>query len=93
MKNIFADSSRRKKWIVFVIITIICLTVLYVFFDKAFIQPAIQDKNRSLFQSSYEEALLPILEENSLELISIEYTELIPDYDLDYWEIDRINEY
>lgn len=93
MKNILADSRQRKKWIVFVIITIICLAVLYVFLDKAFIQPAIRDKNRSQFQSSYEEELLPILEANSLELISIEYTELIPDYDLDYWEIDRINEY
>ena len=82
----------RKNWKMIVLITV-GLVAIYLILNSVVIQPSINKWNKRNFQSKYEESLIPILKDNSLELISIEYTELIPDYDLDYWEIDRINEY
>ena len=60
---------------------------------KSIVHSDIKGRKFTKFQTKYEESLVPILKEKSLNLIKIEYMPLVPDYDLDYYEIDRINEY
>ena len=82
--------KKNWKWIILVAAG---MAVIYLILNSVVIQPIIYKRNLKQFRSQYEESLVPILKDNSLELLSVEYTELVPDYDLDYWEIDRINEY
>lgn len=85
----------KSKWksILLLVISLIVVIVIYLLLNTFIIQPAIYKQNFNKFQIQYEESLTPILNDNSLELLSIEYPELVPDYDLDYWEIERVNEY
>ena len=82
----------KRNWKLVVLIAVGSV-VVYLMLNSLVIQPAIQKRNFTKFQTQYEESLIPILKKNSLELLSVEYTELVPDYELDYWEIERINEY
>lgn len=82
-----------KKYTIPIILSITFLIVVGFLLNKTIIQPQIKEKNMEKFHSQYEESLLSILDDNSLDLISVEYTELVPDKEKDYYEIDRVNEY
>lgn len=82
-----------KKYVLPAIAILIVLVVLFIILNKFVIQPIIYEKNFERFKVQYEENLEEIKEEYSLKVDRIEYSELVPDYDLDYWETERINEY
>ena len=85
--------NKVKKYSLPVILVVVLLIIGYSVLDKMVIQPRTYEKNFEIFKAEYESNLIPVLEEYSLTYSSIEYTELVPDYDLDYWETERINEY
>lgn len=85
--------SISKKYIFPSFLIIVVLGGAFFAINKTIIQPKIKENNIAKFKEKYEESLRDVLEANSWELISIEYPELVPDKDKDYYEIDRINEY
>lgn len=85
--------EKIKKHSIPVLLILLCLILLFTVLDKYVFQPSVYKKNFEIFTEEYEENLVSVLSEYSLTYTSIEYTELVPDYDLDYWETERINEY
>ncbi len=73
-------------------ITFFVLILLLVLYCSV-IEPALLNRNIEAFHSLYEEELQVVLDEYNLELRKIEYTDLVPDHELDYWATERINEY
>ena len=72
---------------------IIAAVVLIVMLNILVFKPMIKNNNIEKFHSLYEEELQVVLDEYDLSLNKVEYTELVPDHDLDYWATERINEY
>ena len=85
--------SISKKYIIPSVLIIAVLVGAFFTIDKTIIQPKIKEKNIAKFKEKYEETLSPILSDYNLDLISIEYPQLIPDYEKDYYVTERINEY
>ena len=71
------------------IITTFIFVVVYIIFSMI-ILPKYQF---SVFRKTYEESLVEVFQENSWELISVEYPEIVPDKHKEYYETERINEY
>ena len=82
-----------EKYLFPIMLCMAILVATILILNKTFIQPKIKENNIKKFQAQYKESLLPLLDNNSLDLITIEYTELIPDTEKDYYEIDRVNAY
>lgn len=85
IKRIFKD----KRFLISLGVVVLLLIFFYVFYTTLFLPK----HQFSVFTKTYEESLVDVFEANSWELISIEYPELVPDKNKDYYEIDRINEY
>lgn len=83
----------KKSTLIGIIVCALIFGAVIWFVAQPHIEEYIKQNNFSEFQTRYETELSPILEENSLSLISIDYGELISDYDKDYWVTERINEY
>lgn len=83
--------EKAKKYGIYIgiplFLIIICLFYCLV------IKPIIQNINIEKFHTLYEEELQAVLEEYHLDLLRVEYSDLIPDNYLDYWATERINEY
>ena len=67
--------------------------LLLLVFYCGVIQPAVENKNIETFHRLYEEDLQKVLDEYDLELHKIEYSDIVPDYDLDKHVTNRISEY
>lgn len=72
---------------------IILVIVLFVVAYIAFAMIILPKYQFSVFKKTYEESLVEVFEENSWELIYVEYPEIIPDKHKEYYETERINEY
>ena len=72
---------------------ILVFIVLFAILNKFVFKPIQYERNFERFKVIYEEKLQDIKEKYSLDIDRIEYSELVPDYDLEYSETERINEY
>lgn len=79
----------NKKFLICSSIVVVIFISFYIVFSTIIV-PKYQF---SLFKKTYEESLKEVFKENSWELISVEYPELVPDDYKDYYEIERVNEY
>lgn len=88
-KKMDAMTNRGIKIVPIIIVAVVLIVVL----NSLVIKPMIKNNNIEKFHSLYEKELQVALDEYDLALNKVEYTELVPDHDLDYWATERINEY
>lgn len=80
---------KNKKLLLYSSITLIIIIVFYIILS-IIILPKYQF---SVFKKTYEQSLNEVFQENSWELISVEYPEIVRDNKKEYYETERINEY
>ena len=91
VSDILKSVLQNKKVLICTVVIILVFIVLFAILNKFVFKPIQYERNFERFKVIYEEKLQDIKEKYSLDIDRIEYSELVPDYDLDYWETERIN--